>query len=688
MTTPFNILPIFKIVIPFIIGIITSNFILGCYSLSLEFFIFLLVYFIGTTIFLPRSKTLKSIYWILSFFVMGSLHWHFSQLEYDTQHFSKFKNAKILVHSIEDITLLTKSTRLLTIVEYAGVHTDSLREVDGKMMVYLKGLQTDIDLGGKLVTTADYALEQDNKNPHVFDYKRYLNHRGIYHRMRLDTNQYQLINTTAPKTLSVRAKLIRNSALDILKGHLKDENSLAVAAAMILGERNLLNDDLYDAFTDTGAVHVLAVSGLHVGIVGTLFLFLLNRAPLSGSYAEAIKASLLIAVIWLFAIMTGMAAAVTRAALMFTLFYVAKGIKRQRNPYNLLSAAALMMLIFHPAYIYQAGFQFSFLALLGIIFFFPPIFRTLLFKNKLLKWLWGLIAVSISAQALVSPLAIFYFHKLPLYFWLTGMVAVPAAGLILWLGIFLLIFSFILGEANIISQLLGVVLNWCIEKFNWFIFKVQELPFCSAEELWLSNLSLVLIYIAIGLFAIFVKTKKPKLLIAAGLVLILQITSHNIEKIQKHKIDKLVVYDSYRGSIIDWFQQGTVYQYASTDIDEKSINYVAKNNRLYNRAMEVKSLSSASQLGQQGFHLINNELHLLYPSQAALDYVSELPVSLLVLSGDSYNNLNKLAANFDIQKIVLDGTTKYKSKSIKRMANELGIPIHETSVQGAYEKII
>ena len=674
-------MPLVKVAIAFSIGIIIGNLTNDSLSHHKEFLIFLIGYSILSCRILKKLTLLKSVHWLSIFLLCGVLHYHFTSLIYQVKHFSNVES-EIIGFRVEDINQTKSGLRLLSSVEYAGHHPDSLYRVKGRLMVYTKGVIDSLSTGDLIIARDKSFLEKANTNPHVFDYKNYLNHRAIYHRMHIDSSEYILTENHNLSILQEAGK-IREKCLLVLQNHLSDAN-LAVAAAMILGERKLLDDELYDAFTDTGAVHVLAVSGLHVGIVSSIIFFAFKFFNRNSRMTIYTKVVLSITSVWTFAMLTGMAAAVTRAGIMFTLLLIGQALLRKTNSFNILACAAMIMLAYDPHYLFQAGFQFSFLALIGILYFYKPISRLFVSQHSWLNKVWGLIAVSISAQLLVSPLAIFYFHKLPNYFWLTGIVAVPAAFAILTLGLSLLGAHFLLGSASIATQSLGSVLEFTIKWFNNFIFGIQQIPFCSADNLWLSRSSLVLIYSALLLLSFYMKFKKPKIIIMMTATLLAQSVLHISEKRYEHQKDVVFIYDSYRSSIIDIYKNGYANSIHQDDMDDKQISYINKNNRLYHRIAGNTNLSEMNIDTMHNLMNINNHLILLYPTQINLKYCMSDSIDLAILSETSYNNIDKLTKLYPVKKFVLDGTIKNDKYWLRNQIEAKGIPTHLTSMHGAY----
>ncbi len=688
MASAFHTMPLFKIVIPLVVGIALSKLNPYPSQYTTEFLLLIGLQLCILSIFLKHRKVVRSVCILFLFLTIGYLHHHFTGLTYQHKHFSLHHEATFLIISPENSKQVDNNVRSLCKVQYAGFSKDSIIETTGQMMVYFQGIELrDINPGDLILTNATFRKEEKNTNPEVFDYQAFLQNRGIYHRMYCFKSSYQLLSNEHIGIWN-RSKRYQGICQDILSHHIKNENNLAVISAMVLGERNLLSDELYEAFTDTGSVHILAVSGLHVGIVAGIISFCLMFLSNANKYSRWSKVIISISGIWGFALLTGAAAAVTRAAIMFTLYFLAKSLRRKGISYNVLACAAFMMLLYNPAYLFQAGFQFSFLALIGIMFFYKRINNRIKSKYGIINKIWSLIALSLSAQLLVSPLAIFYFHKLPLYFWLTGIITVPFAGLILSAGLGLIGFDLLLGTNSIITQSLAAILEGMLSLFNSIIFQSQKLPFCSADNLWISETSILLIYSSMILGCIFIRHRKVIFLLAALGLLLIQSVVHNMENFIAKKEKEFVVYDIYSDSVCQIFYQGLLLHIDPGISSEKQVAYITNNNILSHRIdREIQPKELGTDI-QEGFYGLDNYLFLFYPSESTLNFESKKPIDFLVLSADSYKNIKKLSSQFDIKQIVVDGTVKYNKSEIALAAYQLGIPIHFTTKHGAYEVML
>lgn len=212
-----------------------------------------------------------------------------------------------------------------------------------------------------------------------------------------------------------------------------------VASAMLLGSYKKMDQELFNAYSATGAVHILAVSGLHVGIMAHIFQFLFGFIRLGKKKPVQLQALLLIGIIWAYALLTGAAPAILRAALMFSFLTVSRLLLRDSSPLNILAAAAFVLLCINPLDLYNIGFQLSFLAMAGIFLLYEPVRTLITIENKILQAIWKVISVSCAAQLAIYPVIGYHFHQFAFYFWLTGLISTPFSYLILGSGLLTLI---------------------------------------------------------------------------------------------------------------------------------------------------------------------------------------------------------------------------------------------------------
>ena len=281
--------------------------------------------------------------------------------------------------------------------------------------------------------------------------------------------------------LAQRAKL-----LDRLSESGVDGSVYAVVAAMTLGDKSQLTKELRDTYAVSGASHILALSGLHLGIIYTLLSLLLSRRRW-----QVISQVVIIVCIWLFVFLVGLSASVVRSAVMVTVYALLSLGHRDKLSVNTLAFAAIVMLLFNPLSLFDVGFQLSFMAVLAILLFYP-LFENLwsqpfLLDHRVFRWLWTMLAVSCAAQIGVAPLIAYYFGRFSCYFLLANLVVVPAAALILYLSLSVLLIPS-----------LAYLLIYIVDTLNQLLVSIAALPGASIEGLHPTPLQVWMVYVIIG----------------------------------------------------------------------------------------------------------------------------------------------------------------------------------------------
>ena len=280
--------------------------------------------------------------------------------------------------------------------------------------------------------------------------------------------------------LKLRSRLLQRLAVEGQK-----DVSYAVVAAMVLGDKSALTKELRDVYAVTGASHVLALSGLHLGIIYTLLSLLIV-----GRRWQMISQVLIVLCIWAFVFLVGMSTSVIRSATMFTVYALLSLGHRDKMTVNTLAFTAIVMLMFHPLSLYDVGFQMSFMAVFAILVLTPLMMRVFsmayLLSHQTLRWIWSMVAVSCAAQIGVAPLIAYYFGRFSTYFLLTNLIVIPAATLILWLSPVVLVFPS-----------LAYLLLYIVKCLNTVLGQIAVWPGASIEALHPSVLQTVMIYVVI-----------------------------------------------------------------------------------------------------------------------------------------------------------------------------------------------
>lgn len=593
-----------------------------------------------------------------------------------------------------------KKKRVSTVLE---VHQIDEVPASGKLLLYFGKLDSLIDYEvGDIIKIKGRAQKlKDNANPNAFNYKTYLKYKGIASQIFLKDNSHELISKGGRGEVKSIAHGIRKWALSIFEKRIKEKDKLAVASAMVLGYKDHLSSELYTTFSETGAVHVLAVSGLHVGIICMLFFLLFNRFQSEHLLYKLVKFVVLMIVVWTYALVTGASPAVMRAAVMFSLILMGRLWFRGVNIYNILAFSAFLLLLYDPYLLFQLSFQFSYLALISIIYFQPRIERLYETKHWLTTKVWQLISVSIAAQILMFPISIYYFHSLPTYFILSGVAAVFLATFILGFGLMLLVADSIPFLGDVISFLYSSLL----EGFLNIISTIQSLPYNSIDRIYFSTSSVLVLYILLltfmfrlsvqpngfeGVLYKKIKQKRIAIWMMIGCIFFLMVNHLKFDyRVNNHS--ELIIYDVSKTTVIDIFDGDILYTIASETVDEKKIDFATRAYRIFHGSpKEVTSDANQNyqnerfQVNSTGLILIEDQI--LYIADQ-FNHSQKIPCfSDYLLVTHSTRVKPRLVLKYhSCQKVVLDSSIGYKMKQKwKKECEKLGIPVHDIYEDGIF----
>lgn len=454
------------------------------------------------------------------------------------------------------------------------------QQTRGQILIYFQQDSTSIKYrAGDVIALKGKVQEvRRNGNPNAFNYKAYLSHLRIHNQIYVKRGNHRLISQNQLDFPVNHAIKIRRWGLERLRKILPDDDEFAVASALILGERKNISDELYATYSETGAIHVLAVSGLHVGIITYMFFYLLNLIKSKKTIVKILKISILLSIVWAYALITGGAPAVMRASLMFSLILIGRFWFDNVNIYNILCASALILLAIDPLMLFQVSFQFSYMALISIVFFYSMLYKHVATSWKLPNKLLNLSMVSVAAQILVLPLTIFYFHKVPTYFVLSGVFAVFLAPFVLGLGLASILFSSI----PYLSDVLGIMLSGTLQIFIKGIDLIHKFPMSSIKDLWIHPYQVGIVYI--GLIALMFFLHKKRMVAAAFTMLtccICFLGSNIYHNYKNQLVTKITVYDTTKKkSYFEIYQNQISTEHATDRVTEKDIGFMAINHRM------------------------------------------------------------------------------------------------------------
>jgi len=367
---------------------------------------------------------------------------------------------------------------------------------------------------------------EKNNNIGEFNIQKYWYSKGIRYQGFGANQHVSLIEGGDTGWFDNLLHVVRNYSTKVLDDWI-GVNDSPLLKALLLGDKSDLDTDTKRIFMNTGAMHMLAVSGMHVGlIVVILELFFKMLFFYRGKNTVA---WLMIFILWFYAFLTGFSASVTRAVVMFTVLIFSRMFKRQYQPINSLCIAAFVILIYNPMSVFDIGFQLSFLAMVGIFTIYPILQNAVTFRYNILNTIWQGTAVGLAAQVFTLPLSLYYFHQFPNYFILTNIGVMLFSGLLLGLSIALLL----IGKIPLLSAPLGWIVALCASIFIGFIGFIETLPGALALGFSPSFEWIIILYTLLALCLYWVDKKMWIRIVIAILPLFTWIQIERLENMSK-----------------------------------------------------------------------------------------------------------------------------------------------------------
>lgn len=660
-----------------ILGIIVGNFVFInpiylVVILTLLICMLLLAYLKATKLLRP-SLIFTLLVFLISFFI------GISSITYKNQLNSKFHYSNSTKFSLEkQVTMLLKISEILKPTNFYNKYEAIVLQLEGekvigKILVNVKkdSLNKQLEIDTKLIARTSFENINKPLNPHSFNYKKYLKNHQVYHQIKLH-NQDFLVSQKRDVTLKGIATKIRNGIIKSLKenGFKKDE--LAVITALLLGQRNSISKDLMQHYTSAGAIHILAVSGLHIGIILLLLLFIFK--PIhnfkNGKYIAAV---LIVLILWVYAIIAGLSASIVRAVTMFSVLTIGLQLNRRSNVYNTLIVSIFILLLFNPFYLFEVGFQLSYLAVFAIVWIQPKLYS--LWKPKLwiLTKIWQLFTVSIAAQIGVLPLSLFYFHQFPGLFFISNLIIIPFLGTILFIGIIVIFLSFF----EILPQFLGDFYSYVIHQMNNFVGWVAQQEFFIIKNISFSLALMLLFYVFI--FSAMKWTEKRNFT-RFVLVLVSVISIQLIVIFEKYKLQstsEFIVFNNAKNSLIA--------QRFGDDLKVSSKDSLYKTTNIITTYLVGAGIERVHQhLKLKNLYKFHKETILIVDSLEVYDFKSIKP-SIIILRQSPKINIERLLKKLKPQLLVVDGSN-YKSyvAKWKQTCFKNKTPFYYTVQKGAF----
>ena len=518
-------------------------------------------------------------------------------------------------------------------------------------------------------------------NPFEFDYKNYLANQGIHFQSFLSDDQVKLLahnkgNSIIAYALKLRKNLVRN-----LTNYISDKESAALASTLILGYKAELSQEVISAYSKTGTMHVLSVSGMHVLLVFSILQFMLRFLD-RNAQLRVVKVVLILGLIWFYSLLTGFSSAVCRAALMCSIYIIGVTFNRKRNSYNTLAASALLLLIVNPYFLFDAGCQLSYMAVLGLIYLHPRIFHFLDIKNKIGREIWNCASVSIAAQVATIPLSLYYFHQFPLYFLVSNMLIALPVALIMYSGIaFLALLQFISYLPEKLLICIGDFLGSLIHCVNKSLMAIEGMPYSSLQFFPYQGWFYIALFLTLILMIIAAQFRLKKTAVASLMVAAVLFTYSSYQRIQLQEQQQLILYSLRKNRAISFVEGGL--SFVLSDMEPKEKNYAFSVKPSIDAFAGGKFITPTPNTRSPVFYddnfiVFHGWKMLLCNHRFAERNFAVVPeVEAVMLSGNPKIKLVQLKEKIKFSMLFADATNKdYRLKQWEEEAKALGIKLY------------
>ncbi|MDR2927967.1 MAG: ComEC family competence protein [Cytophagaceae bacterium] len=527
-------------------------------------------------------------------------------------------------------------------------------------------------------------------NPDAFDYGAYLFRRGITGQMFVNPNDFMMIDEPVRIKIKAYAEMFRNFCIALFANNGVEDTQRSILSALILGERSDIDHELNDSFVRSGAVHMLAVSGLHVGIIYLIINWVLSffLKP-----THPCKFLIMVALLFAYAFVTGFSPSVMRAVVMFSFVQGGKVLAKEANIYNNLCASAFFLLLYNPLFLFNTGFWLSHLAVAGIVAFTPMlenIMRLNYLSNKkvhhyFLKKTGSLISVSLAAQMGVFPALLYIFGAFPVYFLLANLLVLPLIAPVIIIGILFLLTAWI----PLVPQILSWALNLLIKLIELLVTWVDALPYSYMENMWVSLPMMIILFVLVMNIYSFDEYVSARKLIKTGITLALLLFVCNIQYFTKKTNSQLVVFSTGNQALIEVITGGESNLFLTSDLNQKGREYAAgafeRKNVIQNNAIYILNDTSKITPSVYRISTCTEKILIIGESKKRLSVENIDSCSFVILAGNVNINFCELINKTKCHTVVLASNCPvWKTKEWMSESENSNATVYDVRKNGAF----
>lgn len=627
-------------------------------------FLFLLgFYFIN-----KKFKAIKSLLLYVCFFYVGYFNFQSYYTPSDS-HYLNVESDKTV--SLKKIKILEKRHESSFSYSYVGelIQMDH-QTTTGKLLIYQNKdtVQLPYVRGQVILTSAVLKSLTDAKNPGAFSYKTYLENQAIYTQIELNPNNYYTLKF--PKNdLRNRLDQYYDKAKRKIQISELNEQAKAMLQALLLAERSSIGSEQIDQYAKAGIIHLLALSGLHIGLIVELLLIFLT--PLKWiRFGSTLRLVLVVCSLWTFALFVGLPASVVRAVILFSFFTIGRFINQGKNSFHFTVVSLLLLLVVYPPYLREVGFQFSFLAVLGILWIQPILQKFYKPKQLFMKKIWGWITVCLAAQIAVGPISIFYFHQFPSLFLFSNVLIVPFFGIFLSLAIGV----FVLLLIGFLPRVIIVFFDTSVSLLNRSVGWIAKNDPLQWEALFFPLSYTLTVYVLLFFLVLLMEKRKFKKLLALSISIAFLFFFINSEYKRTRKEEAFWIFHQHQESLYGHLKNGVLYYKSSNSNKTSSVVHDFKSSQL---------LFGIKDLAIENIY-IYGELSLLILQDDQLFELPDFKPTYILLQKNPKINLDRLLEIYHPKMIIADGSNApWFVDRWEQSCNKKAISFYDTRKKGA-----
>lgn len=681
--------PFFRMLIPLALGMLCA-YLFPSSRLPLPVLVCMMLVFLGGAV--AASAMVKTLRFSWLFGVIMSCYLfmggyallcsHEAQMNKHHYRASESEATHYVARIYDCPTERPNSIRAVLELEYQLGDSLPLRPVSGKVMAYFSKPDSAFALRyGDLITIeAPIGEVAGPKNPGEFDYRSYLFRRGITGQVYIKEGGWMDLNANEGSALYAFSYRFRDELLTLLQRSGLSDDEFGVAAAVLLGYDDKLADEVRSNYVAAGAMHILCVSGLHVGIIYLLASFLLGFLDRKRSL-KVLKQILLLALIWFYALIAGLSPSILRASMMISFVIIGELIHRKGFILNSIAASAFVLLCINPYNLFEVGFQLSYAAVVGIVVLHRPIYNLLYVKNKFLDKVWSITALSVAAQLGTIPFTLFYFSQLSTYFWLSNLFVTPLSFAVVISGMVLLLLAWV----PYLGVLLGRVVWAAVYAMNWVVAKIESLPISIIKGVYVNGFEFAMLFLAFILLLVSVAARKRRVLIGMLSVLLLCMVSVTVRTYSADRQNGMMFYSLRKHTAVDFVagHQHVLLADSTLMADASTVDYSLKGawaQRQLSQHPYVIGLEEDYEdtrlRKRQNLISFDEKLLALWDGQRLSDSLTyRLPVDYLMVVGKQKPDVRSIVYGYDVKTLLIDGSVPgYLAERWMGYAAEMGLP--------------